>query len=232
MKPVTTLEEGQNSLGELIALDERDGILHLRHGGQTATLTSGDDADMAVAEVACQPMRPARQPRILIASRGFDAFTRGVCNVLGQQKLQLYVAPPEKRLHEWWSTHVDARISEPDERIIPLRASLKDFFDDLGDDGLHAIVVNLDILRATNPGDVDLFTTDAGMANVAAALRNGGVLGISEIMLDPALLKLAGRHGLTAITESYPTSEKARKPRYQKVLIAKKGHYKPQTRKS
>lgn len=229
MKPVVALEEGKNSRGEPVSLDQRDGILHLRHGGMTALATDSHDADMILAETASQPMRPARQPRILVASRGFDAGVRGVQNVLTQSKAQIYVCPPERKLRDWWSTHITPLAPEPDDRVITLKSSLSDFLEEVPE-GLHAIVVNLDVLRATNPGDISLFTTGKGMARVAAALRNGGVLGIAEQDLDPALLKLASQHGLTAVTDSFPTSEKARKPRYQKVLLARKGHYKPQVR--
>ncbi len=226
MLPLETLATHRTTFGDDISLDQRGNTLYFRHNQDAILVSNALDAGLVMAELVCHPVRSARQPKILVTSRGLGELTAGVLNVIIQKRGQIVIHDADPIYAQWQKEYLADLYPEllDDKRIVSTQTPLLELLESV-EDGWHGIVVDLDSLAATNPKALPLFTTTSGLAQCAANLREGSLIGVIASEFDKKLLNLMGDAGLKPTTDLLPVTAKARRSKMQTVILAQRGEY-------
>lgn len=230
MTPLETLTTQTLSNGQTVSLDRRGSTYFFRHESDTISTSNATDAGLILAEQVCHPIRGAKQPRILVACRGFGELAAGTLNVVIQKKGQIVIHDSDFVLRDWQINHfpdLHPAVIGEDSRVVSTSTPLPELLEE-APEGWHGIVADLDILAATNPNALDIFTTTKGLAKCAANLREGSLVGVTAAELDKKLINRMADAGLNPVTDSVPVATRARRSRMQTIIMAKRGEYRPQ----
>jgi len=226
MLPLETLARHQTAHGDEISLDQRGSTIYYRHNQDAILASNALDAGLVMAELVCHPVRSARQPKILITSRGLGELTAGVLNVIIQKRGQIVIHDADPVYAQWQKEYLADLYPEQidDKRVVSTQTPLPELLES-AEDGWHGIVVDLDSLAATNPKALPLFTTARGLAQCAANLREGSLIGVVAAEYDKKLFNLMGDANLKPTTDLLPVTAKARRSKMQKIILAQRGEY-------
>lgn len=226
MLPLETIATHKTASGLEISLDRRGDTTFFRCGQETLLSSNALDAGLVMAELVCHPVRSARQPKVLIASRGLGELAAGALNVIIQKRGQVIIHDADPVFAQWQREHLAELFPEllENNRIVCSSTDLHELIES-APEGWHGIAVDLDSLAATNPQALPLFTTTAGLSQVAANLREGSLVGVTSAEYDKKLLSKMGDAGLKPITDNLPVTAKARRSKLQIAILAQRGVY-------
>jgi len=225
MKPRIVIATCPLPGGRVLELHEHDGrpFLHV-HGEQVVgPLTAA--AEDELARLACAPVRPARQPRIVVVGLGLGRMVRAILEVLPQRRARVIVAEPLAALVEWHRGGMGgldpAVVSDPrvEWRQVAPAGALHGL-----DEPPHSIVVHLDAGAVLAGGLAAMPTEDSGwLAAARDVLRPGGLLAIGAVRMQPGLTHRLREAGFDVAESSVQGSAVARRPRPQPLWLARKG---------
>lgn len=227
VKPQIILAETTTPEGEPLTLISHDGHYHLQSRGDKLMTTFSHGSEEELANLACAPCRPARQPIVLIGGLGFGYTLAAATRALPQKGARFLVAEQTPEIITWNQTH------------------LRDLHPDLwGDDRIVIEPVTVQALMAEHPGvfsaillDVDngpwafqdkgnenLYSLD-GLRRAYDALKVGGVLGVWSVRPDKTFEKNLLKTGFEVRCEKVAATSKGKQNRFHTIWLAKKGHY-------
>ena len=210
--------------GRCLELHQHDGhpYIHL-HGEQViGRLTAAAEKELAVT--ACDPFRPARQPRVLVVGLGLGRVIHAALEALPQKRAVFYLAEPLRELVDWHRRGLAGLDSTllGDERVRLLTNDAMTVFRELPDSP-HAILLHLDSLAATGSDRNSDPTEQTGwLAAAFECLRPGGMLALGAARPLPRLAARLRKAGFDVAETSVHGSSEARKPRPQPVWFARK----------
>lgn len=229
MKPFQKLAESTTPQGDPLELFEHDGHFYISSRGQHILTSMEHGSAEELARIACQSLRLARKPKVLIGGYGMGYTLAAACETLPQIGAEFLVAESSQAILDWNRSHLRSLhpdISE-DQRISVQNKPLQEFLFDSA--SYSAILLDRDN-DDTDSASAALYTID-GMHQVKAALKSGGILAIASSQDDPKFTKLLRKVGFQTHVEKVPAAHKGRKNRLHTIWLAINGHYQSQNKR-
>jgi spermidine synthase len=227
VKPQILLAETTTPDGEPLSLVSHDGHYHLQSRGDKLMSTFAHHSEEALAEMACAPSRPARQPLVLVGGLGFGYTLAAATRALPQKGARFLVAEQAPAIIEWNQTHLrdlhpglwdDDRILIEPETVQKLMAEHPESF--------SAILLDVDNGPwAFQDASNEALYSPAGLSAARDALKTGGILGVWSLRPDKTFEKRLYQAGFEVTCEKVPASNKGKQNRFHTIWLAKKDHY-------
>lgn len=232
MKHYNKLAETQTPEGESLELFEHDGEFFISSKGERLMTSIAYGSEEELARMACQPFRPARQPKVLIGGLGMCFTLSAAAESLPQGGAEFVVAELTEGIVEWNKTYLkglhpnlleDQRIKikiSPVQKLIA-QAS-KEYC---------AIMLDVDNGPSAFHGEENesLYTIE-GLLAAKAALKDGGILAVWSAYPDKKFTKLVRKAGFDVSEVEVPASHRGRKRRMHTIWIARNGDYESQNK--
>ena len=228
MKPAVTLAETSSSQGTQLALIEHDGEFYLQSDGIQLQSSFAHNAAMELGRLACQPLRSARQPTVLVSGLGLGYVLRSVREALPQKRAHFLVAEPEQDLIEWHRQHLqelhpgqaeDARVEI---RAQTLSAVLRKGYE------FQALILDLEgglpLEGACNREGVP---HSSFLHRAHSSLKEGGLLALMCMADHRSFERKLRQAGFDVTREIVPTSHKGKQKQRSTIWLARKGSYQP-----
>jgi len=215
MKPRRIVESCPLPDGRTLELHEHDGRPTLHVHGEQVVDSRTAAAEAELAQLACAPFRPVRQPRIVVLGLGVGNILRAVLDALPQKRGKFLVAESIKPLVAWHRAGLAGLDPE-------LPANPRVEFHPVEADGMlhgfelppHAIVLHLDAGAVLAAGP-DSAPTDSRnwLAAARDVLRPGGLLAIGSLHPQRNLARYLQKAGFDVSESNVHGSSATRKPR-------------------
>lgn len=227
MKQYIKLAETTTPEGEPLDLFEHDGEFFISSKGERLMTSIAYGSEEELARMACQPFRPARQPKVLIGGLGMCFTLSAAVESLPQDGAKFDVAELTQGVVDWNKTYLkglhpglldDPRITikvSPVQRII---AEAKAEY--------SAIMLDVDNGPSAFHGENNesLYTLE-GLNAAKAALKEGGILAVWSAYPDKKFAKLLRKAKFDVSEIEVPASHKGRKRRMHTIWLARNGAY-------
>ncbi|GAA5494880.1 polyamine aminopropyltransferase [Rubritalea halochordaticola] len=228
MKPYKKLAETVTPEGEPLELFEHDGEFFISSHGERLMTSVAHGSEEELARMACQPFRPARQPKVLVGGLGMGFTLAAAVESLPQQGASFVVAELTQGVLEWNQTY------------------LKGIHPGLLDDPRVEVKVNpvQELIAKATPGEYSVIMLDVdngpsafhgeqneslytlkGLEAAKAALKEGGILAVWSAYPDKKFTKLLRKAKYDVSEVEVPAAHKGRKRRMHTIWLAKNGAY-------
>jgi len=234
MKPYTKLAETLTPEGESLELFQHDKSYFISSNGQRLMTSLAHGSEEELARMACQPFRPAKQPKVLIGGLGMCFTLAAAVESLPQKGASFVVAELTEAILEWNKTHMkemhpglldDPRVQV---RIKPVQKIMGEAHEEYS-----AIMLDVDNGPSAFHGENnDSLYTLEGIHLAKNALKEGGVLAVWSAYSDAKYTKLLRKADLDVSVVEVPAAHKGRKNRLHTIWLARKGAYKSQNDRS
>lgn len=233
MKEYKKLAETLTPEGELLDLFEHDGEFFISSKGERLMTSIAYGSEKELARMACQPFRPARQPRVLIGGLGMCFTLSAAVESLPQQGAEFVVAELTQGVVEWNKTFLkglhpglidDSRVQI---KISPVQKLIAE-----ANQEYSAIMLDVDNGPSAFHGENNesLYTIE-GLRAAKAALKEGGILAVWSAYPDKKFTKLVRKAGFDISEVEVPASHRGRKRRMHTIWLARNGTYQSQNKK-
>ena len=234
MKHYNKLAETDTPEGEPLELFEHDGEFFISSRGERLMTSIAYGSEEELARMACQPFRPARQPKVLIGGLGMCFTLSAAVESLPQAGAQFVVAELTRGVVEWNRTFLkgmhpglldDQRISI---KISPVQKIIADATDEY-----NAIMLDVDNGPSAFHGEenASIYTLE-GLLSAKKALKEGGILAVWSAYPDKKFTKLLRKAGFDEVADlEVPASHRGRKRRMHTIWLAKNGGYVSQNKR-
>lgn len=233
MKHYNKLAETMTPEGEPLELFEHDGEFFISSRGERLMTSIAYGSEEELARMACQPYRPARQPKVLIGGLGMCFTLSAAVESLPQAGAEFVVAELTNGVVEWNKTHLkglhpglldDSRIKI---KIAPVQKLIAQ-----ANKEYSAIMLDVDNGPSAFHGDKNesLYTIE-GLLAAKAALKDGGILAVWSAYPDKKFTKLLRKAGFDVSDLEVPASHRGRKSRMHTIWLARNGDYQSQNQK-
>ena len=228
MKQYNKLAETDTPEGEPLELFEHDGEFFISSKGERLMTSIAYGSEEELARMACQPFRPARQPKVLIGGLGMCFTLSAAVESLPQAGAQFVVAELTRGVVEWNRTYLkgmhpglldDQRISI---KVSPVQQIMADATDEY-----NAIMLDVDNGPSAFHGEenASIYTLE-GLLSAKKALKEGGILAVWSAYPDKKFTKLLRKAGFDEVADlEVPASHRGRKRRMHTIWLAKNGGY-------
>jgi len=227
MKPQIKIAEAQTPEGETLELHEHDEEFYISVNGENLMSTRSHGSEEELGRMACQPLRGARQPVVLIGGLGMGFTLQAVLESLPQSKAKVIVAEIIPEVVDWNKQHFDR--FHPglldDKRAVvkigPVQQHLKGV-----SDAYHAILLDVDNGPSAFSGkDNDSLYTIESLRRTYESLKLGGLLAVWSAYTDKAFTKRLKSAGFDVSEVAVPAAHKGRRRKVHTIWLAKKGKY-------
>jgi len=198
MKPQIKIAEAQTPEGETLELHEHDEEFYISVNGENLMSTRSHGSEEELGRMACQPLRGARQPVVLIGGlvdwnkQHFDRFHPGL---LDDKRAVVKIGPVQQHLKG---------VS----------------------DAYHAILLDVDNGPSAFSGkDNDSLYTIESLRRTYESLKLGGLLAVWSAYTDKAFTKRLKSAGFDVSEVAVPAAHKGRRRKVHTIWLAKKGKY-------
>lgn len=234
MKPTVILAETTASNGVQLALIAHDDHFFLQADGVQLESSFATGAASELGRLPCQPLRSARQPRILIAGLGLGFTLAAVREVIIAKRAVFRIAEPLSELPSWHrqflsELHPD-QLDDPrlEFRSHGLSTALKK-----PGDGFHAILLDLEgSLAPEGVADKQGVPHSSFLNRAHSALMEGGLLAICTNAPSSVIQKRFRQIGFDLSFEAVPAAHKGKQKRHNVIWLARKGSYSQKPRPS
>lgn len=237
MKPYNKLAETLTPEGESLELYEHDGSYFISSNGQRLMTSLAHGSEEELARMACQPLRGAKQPKVLIGGLGMCFTLSAAVESLPQKGATFVVAELTEAILEWNQTYMkdlhNGLLDDPRVvvKIKPVQKIMAEANAEYG-----AIMLDVDNGPSAFHGENnDSIYTLEGIHMAKNALKEGGILAVWSAYSDPKYTKLLRKAGFDVSVVEVPAAHKGRKNRLHTIWLARKGEYisqnSPQARK-
>ncbi|MFD2157652.1 spermidine synthase [Rubritalea tangerina] len=233
MKQYTKLAETLTPEGEPLDLFEHDGEFFISSHGERLMTSIAYGSEEELARMACQPLRPARQPKVLIGGLGMCFTLSAAVESLPQVGAKFVVAELTEAVVEWNKTYLKGLhpglLDDPRVQVVvsPVQKLIAD-----ADGEYSAIMLDVDNGPSAFHGEnnQNLYTIE-GLNAAKAALKEGGILAVWSAYPDKKFTKLLRRAKFEVSEVEVPASHRGRKRRMHTIWIARNGSYQSQNQK-
>jgi len=227
MKPYTKIAESKTPEGEPLELIEHDGSYMICSRGEQLMTSFSHGSEETLAELACSPFRPVKQPRILIGGLGMGYTLAAATKALSGKRAQFNVAELTADIEKWNRTHL-AHLNPgllDDERItIKIQPVQKLIRQANGE--YHAVLLDVDNGPSAFHGkNNDSLYTLNGLREIQHALKGGGILAIWSARPDKAFTKTLRKAGFDVSENAVAAAHKGNKRRTHTIWLARKKSY-------
>ena len=224
MKPYIQIAQTTTPEGEPLELIEHDGTFLICSNGEQLMTSFSHGSEETLAELACAPFKPVRQPRILIGGLGMGYTLAAALKTLPAKRARFVVAELTPDVVNWNRTHLAHLHPEllDDERIdIKLQPVQKLIRRSQGD--YHAILLDVDNgPSAFHGNNNDSLYTLQGLREIQHALKGGGILAVWSARPDKAFTKTLRKAGFDVSENTVPAAHKGAKRRSHTIWLARK----------
>jgi len=224
MKPRIIVASTKLPDGRSLELHEHDGTPCLYVSGEQMIGSQTSGAEIELANTACAPFRPARQPHILVLGLGLGRLLGAALEALPQQRARFFVAEPLGELAAWHRQGLAGLnpASLDDQRLEWLSDGPTAALHALPE-APHAILLHLDAVPAVHDGQGASPVEDrAWLAAARDILRPGGILALAAVRPQAKLTAHLRKAGFDVAESSIQGSPGSRKPRPQPMWLARK----------
>jgi spermidine synthase len=192
MQPTEILARERTADGDELTLTRRDGIYALSLSCGELMSSRAHGSECALARLACNAMRPAERPRVLVGGLGFGYTLRAALDSLPAGAEVVVCELFELVLKANRGAIGDLAGRPLEDRRVSVR--LGDVGEALGKERFDAILLDVDNgpEAFTVAGNSGLYSV-AGIARLAASLEPGGVLAVWVNAAGAACAAYAGR---------------------------------------
>lgn len=234
MKQYTKLAETLTPEGEPLDLFEHDGEFFISSRGERLMTSIAYGSEEELARMACQPFRPARQPKVLVGGLGMCFTLSAAVESLPQLGAKFEVAELTQGIVEWNKTYLkDLHPGLLDDPRIKIRVSPVQKIMAEATAEYSAIMLDVDNGPSAFHGEenASIYTME-GLLSAKNALKDGGILAVWSAYPDKKFTKLLRKAGYSDVSDvEVPASHRGRKRRMHTIWLAKKGEYVSQNRK-
>jgi spermidine synthase len=198
VRPFETLDTFTTSEGRLLTLHHRDGDYFIDLDGHELMSTRAPGSEKELATLACGHLSSAKRPRVLIGGLGLGFTLRAALDLL-PRGAEVVVAEVFPCVVEWHGRHLRSLGVPLDDRRVRVHVGdVQELLRSPGPRGFDAIMLDVDngpdaACLDANAGLYD----DIGIATLAAALTERGVVAVWSAHPDPAFEKRLRRGGFT-----------------------------------
>jgi spermidine synthase len=227
MKPTVVLAEATTPEGAVLTLLEHDGNYFLQADGAQLMTSFAHGSEEELARMACAPFRSVRQPRILIGGLGLGFTLAEACRALPQKRAVFEVGELIPEIVDWNRQHLahlhpglweDARVEVRLGDVAELVRSNRD--------GYHAILLDIDNGPEAFTGQHNnALYRGEGLANLRAALKDGGLLAVWSATDDPGFERRLQKAGFDVTRETVAAAHKGKRKRQHIIWLARKGQF-------
>ncbi len=213
---------------------EHDGHYYLQSNGLTLDSTFAYGSEQDGAQIICEPIRKAKQPRVLIAGLGLGFALEAARQSLPQQGVQFVVTEPSQDLIEWHKTHLMEFHPEwaDDTRIVFVNSTTEDYLRKSGSGSIGGMLISGDSgLASLKGGENGTLLTERGLQIVKESLKNGAVLVIRSTLRETNYEKILLKTGFEPGKEIVPATHKGNKHKRHCLWVMKKGFYQRRSRR-
>jgi len=221
MRPFETLDTFTTPEGRRLTLHHRDGDYFIDLDGHELMSTRSPGSEKELATLACQHLAGAKKARVLIGGLGLGFTLRAALEVL-PEGAEVLVAEMFPCIVGWHATHLcDLGVPLTDRRVRVCEGDVQELLGGPDGDRYDAIMLDVDngpdaTCLDANAGLYD----DVGIALIAAALTQRGVLAVWSAHPDPAFEKRLRRGGFRARAET--VRSRGRKGNRHTIFVAAK----------
>lgn len=230
MKEYLKLDETLTPEGEPLDLFEHDGEFFISSRGERLMTSIAYGSEEELARMACQPFRPARQPKVLIGGLGMGFTLAAALESLPQDGAQFVVAELTQGVLDWNKTYLkglhpgmldDPRVKVKISPVQQLIAEAKGEY--------SALMLDVDNGPSAFHGEQNesLYTLE-GLQAAKAALKDGGILAVWSAYPDKKFTKLLRKAKFDVSEVEVPASHRGRKRQMHTIWLARNGHYQSQ----
>lgn len=233
MKPQIILAETTTPEGEPLTLVSHDGHYHIQSRGDKLMTTRSTGSEEELANLACAPSRPARQPITLIGGLGFAFTLAAATRALPQKGAKFLVAEQTKAIIQWNQSHL--RELHPDlwedDRILIEAHPVQQLIAE-NPETFSTILLDVDNgpWAFQDAANEDLYSL-TGLYAAYGALKSGGILGVWSMRYDKSFAERLAKAGFEVSVEKVPASKKGKQNRFHTIYLARKGLYQSQNRR-
>lgn len=233
MKHYNKLAETTTPEGESLELFEHDGEFFISSKGERLMTSIAYGSEEELARMACQPFRPARQPKVLIGGLGMCFTLSAAVESLPQDGAEFVVAELTQGVVEWNQTYLKGL--HPDlleDQRIKIKVSPVQKLIAQATKEYSAIMLDVDNGPSAFHGEENesLYTIE-GLLAAKAALKDGGILAVWSAYPDKKFTKLVRKAGFDVSEVEVPASHRGRKRRMHTIWLARNGAYQSQNKK-
>ncbi|MGB0775050.1 MAG: spermidine synthase [Akkermansiaceae bacterium] len=227
MKPYVKVAETTTPEGEPLELIEHDGTWLICSNGEQLMTSYSHGSEETLAELACGPFKPVKQPQILVGGLGMGYTLKAATETLTKKRAVFTVAELTPAIVDWNRSHLshlnpglldDERISiqlQPVQKIIR-QASGK----------YHAILLDVDNGPSAFHGkNNDSLYSINGLREIQNALKGGGILAVWSARSDKAFTKTLRKVGFDVSENAVAASHRGNKRRSHTIWLARKRNF-------
>lgn len=233
MKQYNKLAETVTPEGEPLELFEHDGEFFISSHGERLMTSIAYGSEEELARMTCQPLRPARQPRVLIGGLGMCFTLSAAVESLPQVGAQFVVAELTQGVVDWNKTYLKGlHPGLLDDQRIQIKVSPVQELIAQADSEYGAIMLDVDNGPSAFHGENNesIYTLE-GLHAAKKALKEGGILAVWSAYPDKKFAKLLRKAKFDVSEIEVPASHKGRKRRMHTIWLARNGAYQSQNKK-
>ncbi|WP_018968971.1 hypothetical protein [Rubritalea marina] len=227
MKHYIKLAETTTPEGEPLELYQHDNEFFISSHGERLMTSIAYGSEEELARMACQPLRPARQPRVLIGGLGMCYTLSAAVETLPQLGAEFVVAELTQGIVDWNKTYLKdlhpGLLSDP---RIQIKVSPVQKLIAQASQEYSAIMLDVDNGPSAFHGEENesLYTME-GLLAAKAALKDGGILAVWSAYPDKKFTKLLRKAQFDVSEVEVPASHRGRKRRMHTIWLARNGDY-------
>lgn len=234
MKPYQKLAETETPEGEPLELFQHDVDFFISSRGERLMTSAAHGSEEELARMACQPFRPARQPKVLIGGLGMCFTLAAAVESLPQDGAEFVVAELTQGVLDWNRTFMKGMhpglLDDPRVRVKvrPVQELIAE-----GKGEYSVVILDVDNGPDAFHGEQnDSLYTLEGCEAAKAALKEGGILAVWSAYPDKKFNKLLRKVFNDVSEVEVPAAHKGRKRRMHTIWLARNGAYVSQNQRT
>ncbi|NWK57524.1 spermidine synthase [Verrucomicrobiaceae bacterium N1E253] len=227
MKPYKHIAKTTTPEGESLELIEHDGTFMICSQGEQLMTSFSHGSEETLAELACSPFAPVKQPKFLIGGLGMGYTLAAASRTIHKQRARFVVAELTSAIVDWNRTHLSSLnpglLDDPriDIQIKPVQKLIRQAHAEY-----HAILLDVDNGPSAFHGkNNDSLYTLKGLREIQHALKGGGLLAVWSARSDKAFTRTLRKAGFDAHEHAVAAAHKGSKRRTHTIWIARKKSY-------